>query len=180
MGPARVPQRDLRFVSAPPPHRRAGSSRVRLRDRTGPDALPAAVEESRFAMMTDPIADMLTRIRNAVRIERTILDMPASNMRRGIAQVLKDEGYIWEYEEIDTAPAKTLRLHMKYGPNGERLISRIDRVSKPGRRIYKGYRDLKPILGGMGIQILSTPRGVLSDRRARAEKVGGEVLALIH
>jgi small subunit ribosomal protein S8 len=131
-------------------------------------------------MMTDPIADMLTRIRNAVRIERTVLDMPASQMRRGIAQVLKDEGYIWDFEEIDTVPAKTLRLHMKYGPNGERLINRIDRVSKPGRRIYLGYRELKPILGGMGIQILSTPRGVISDRRARSEKIGGEVLALIH
>ncbi len=101
-------------------------------------------------MMTDPIADMLTRIRNAVRIERTILDMPASNMRRGIAQVLKDEGYIWDFEEIETVPAKTLRLHMKYGPNGERLITRIDRVSKPGRRVYMGYRDLKPILGRHG------------------------------
>ena len=89
-------------------------------------------------MMTDPIADMLTRIRNAVRIERTILDMPASNMRRGIAQVLKDEGYIWDYEEIDTLPAKTLRLHMKYGPNGERLISRIDRISKPGPADLQG------------------------------------------
>ena len=131
-------------------------------------------------MMTDPIADMLTRIRNAVRIERTIIEMPASNMRRGIAQVLKDEGYIWEYEEIDTVPCRTLRLQMKYGPNGERLINRIDRVSKPGRRVYLGYRDLKPVLGGLGIQILSTPRGVLSDRRARTEKVGGEVLALIH
>jgi small subunit ribosomal protein S8 len=131
-------------------------------------------------MMTDPIADMLTRIRNAVRIERTVLDMPASNMRQGIAQVLKDEGYIWDFELIDTIPAKTLRLHMKYGPNGERLINRIDRVSKPGCRVYRGYRELKPILGGMGIQILSTPHGVLSDRRARAEKVGGEVLALIH
>ena len=82
-------------------------------------------------MMTDPIADMLTRIRNAVRIDRTILDMPASNMRRGIAQVLKDEGYIWDYEEIETVPARTLRLHMKYGPNGERLISRIDRSASP-------------------------------------------------
>ena len=88
-------------------------------------------------MMTDPIADMLTRIRNAVRIERTILDMPTSNMRRGIAQVLKDEGYIWDFEEIETVPARTLRLHMKYGPNGERLITRIDRVSKPGRRVYQ-------------------------------------------
>ncbi len=131
-------------------------------------------------MMTDPIADMLTRIRNGVRIERTVLDMPASIMRRGIAQALKDEGYIWDFEEIDTVPAKTLRLHMKYGPNGERLINRIDRISKPGRRVYRGYRDLKPILGGLGIQILSTPKGVVSDRRARAEKIGGEVLAMIH
>ncbi len=131
-------------------------------------------------MMTDPIADMLTRIRNAVRIERTILDMPASNMRRGIAQVLKDEGYIWDFEEIETVPAKTLRLHMKYGPNGERLINRIDRISKPGRRVYKGYRDSSRSWVAWGSRSLSTPRGVISDRRARTEKVGGEVLALIH
>ena len=131
-------------------------------------------------MMTDPIADMLTRIRNAVRIERSILDMPSSNMRKGIAHVLKDEGYIWDFEEVDTVPSKTLRLHLKYGPNGERLITRIDRVSKPGRRVYAGYKDLKPVLNGMGIQIVSTPRGIFSDRKARAEKVGGEVLALIH
>ncbi len=122
-------------------------------------------------MMTDPIADMLTRIRNAVRIERPLVEMPTSKMRRGIAQVLKDEGYIWEYEEIDTVPAKTLRLHMKYGPNGERLITRIDRVSKPGRRVYSGYKDLKPILGGMGIQILSTPRGV-DQRPPRPRREG--------
>jgi small subunit ribosomal protein S8 len=151
-----------------------------LIDQERLNALPATVEEGLFAMMTDPIADMLTRIRNGVRIERTVLDMPVSKMRLGIAQVLKDEGYIWDFEQIETIPAKTLRLHMKYGPNGERLINRIDRVSKPGRRVYRGYRELKPILGGMGIQILSTPRGVLSDRRARAEKLGGEVLALIH
>ena len=131
-------------------------------------------------MMTDPIADMLTRIRNGVRIEKPVIEMPASRMRRGIAQVLKDEGYIWDFEEIDTVPARTLRLQMKYGPNGERLITRIDRVSKPGCRNYTGYKDLRPILGGMGIQILSTPKGVISDRRARAEKVGGEILALIH
>jgi small subunit ribosomal protein S8 len=131
-------------------------------------------------MMTDPIADMLTRIRNGVRIERPEIDMPTSKLHRGIAQVLKDEGYIWDFEEIETVPARTLRLHMKYGPNGERLITKIDRVSKPGCRKYVGYKDLKPVLGGMGIHVLSTPKGVLSDRRARAEKVGGEVLALIH
>src|ERR687886_1755888 len=128
----------------------------------GPGALPAAEDRTDHAMMTDPIADMLTRIRNAVRIERPTVEMPTSKMRRGIAQVLKDEGYIWDFEELDTVPARTLRLHLKYGPNGERLITRIDRVSKPGRRVYSGYKDLKPILGGMGIQILSTPRGVLS------------------
>jgi small subunit ribosomal protein S8 len=131
-------------------------------------------------MMTDPIADMLTRIRNAVRIERPIVDMPTSNLLRGIAQALKDEGYIWDYEEIETTPARTLRLQLKYGPNGERLITKIDRISKPGRRVYRGYKDLKPVLGGMGIHILSTPKGVLSDRRARTEKVGGEVLAMLY
>ena len=90
-------------------------------------------------MMTDPIADMLTRIRNAVRIKPpAYLDMPTLNMPRGIAQVLKDEGYVWDFEELDTVPARTLRLHMKYGPNGERLITKIDRISKPGRRIYCG------------------------------------------
>jgi small subunit ribosomal protein S8 len=154
-------------------------------ERTDPllaclEALPATAQEGFSPMMTDPIADMLTRIRNAVRIERTYLDMPTSNMRRGIAQVLKDEGYVWDFEEIETTPARTLRLHLKYGPNGERLITRIDRISKPGRRIYRGYKELKPVLGGMGIQILSTPRGILSDRRARAEKLGGEVLAMVY
>lgn len=131
-------------------------------------------------MMTDPIADMLTRIRNAVRIERPLVDLPTSKVLKGIAQVLKDEGYIWDYEELETVPVKTLRLHMKYGPNGERLITKIERVSKPGRRAYTGYKSLKPVLSGLGIRILSTPKGILSDRRARVEKVGGEVLALIH
>lgn len=131
-------------------------------------------------MMTDPIADMLTRIRNAVRIEKPYVEMPTSRLRAGIASVLKDEGYIWDFDIVDTKPAKTLRLHMKYGPNGERLITKIDRMSKPGRRWYVGYKDLKPVLGGMGIHILSTPKGVISDRKARAEKVGGELLALVH
>jgi small subunit ribosomal protein S8 len=130
-------------------------------------------------MMTDTVADMLTRIRNAARIERPIVEMPTSKLRLGIARVLKDEGYIWDFDEVDTVPARTLRLQLKYGPNGERLITQIDRVSKPGCRRYMGYRDLKPVLGGLGIHILSTPKGILSDRRARAEKVGGEVLALV-
>ena len=130
--------------------------------------------------MTDPIADMLTRIRNAGRIEKPYVEMPTSRLRVGIAQVLKDEGYLWDFDIVDTLPVKTLRLHMKYGPNGERLITKIDRMSKPGRRWYVGYKDLKPVLGGMGIHILSTPKGVISDRKARAEKVGGELLAMVH
>src|SRR3954470_6316784 len=87
---------------------------------------PRAVAETATAMMTDPVADMLTRIRNATRIEKPLVEMPTSKLRKGIAQVLKDEGYIWDFEEIDTVPSRTLRLQMKYGPNGERLITKID------------------------------------------------------
>jgi small subunit ribosomal protein S8 len=131
-------------------------------------------------MMTDPIADMLTRIRNSVRIEKPYVEMPTSKILVGIAQVLKDEGYIWDFEVLDTVPARTLRLQLKYGPNGERLITKILRRSKPGCRVYVGYKELLPVLSGLGIQVLSTPKGILSDRAARKEKIGGEVLALIY
>jgi small subunit ribosomal protein S8 len=130
-------------------------------------------------MMTDPIADMLTRIRNAVRIERPHVDMPASKVKRGLAEVLKREGYIWDYEELAGQPSNQLRLHLKYGPNGERVIRWIRRVSKPGRRVYSGATALRPVLGGLGICILSTSRGVISDREARQRKLGGEVLCEI-
>ena len=129
-------------------------------------------------MMTDPIADMLTRIRNAVRIERPQVDMPSSKVKCGLAEVLKREGFIWDWQEqlVETLPGKTLRLDLKYGPNGERLIQHIKRVSKPGRRVYRGAGDLRPILNGLGISIISTSRGVISDREARQRKLGGEVL----
>jgi len=127
-------------------------------------------------MMTDPIADMLTRIRNAVRVERPHVDVPLSKVKRGLAEVLKREGYIWDWEEMAGEPSIHLRVHLKYGPNGERLIRRIRRVSKPGRRVYRGAEGLKPILGGLGISILSTSRGVISDREARQRRLGGEVL----
>jgi len=130
-------------------------------------------------MMTDPIADMLTRIRNSVRVERHHVDMPISKVKRGLAEVLKREGYIWDWEEIDEKPVTLLRVHLKYGPNGERVIRRIRRVSKPGRRIYSGYTEMKPILGGLGISVVSTSRGVISDREARQRKLGGEVLCEI-
>ena len=127
-------------------------------------------------MMTDPIADMLTRIRNAVRVEHPDVEMPVSKVKRGVAEVLKREGYIWDFEEVATAPANQLKLHLKYDPNGERVIRHIRRVSKPGRRIYSGATQLRPVLNGMGISIISTSRGVISDREARQRKLGGEVL----
>jgi small subunit ribosomal protein S8 len=129
-------------------------------------------------MMTDPIADMLTRIRNAVRIERPYVHMPVSKVKRGLAEVLKREGYIWDWreEEVEGSPTKHLFLDLKYGPNGERVIRRIRRVSKPGCRVYSRATDLRPILNGLGISIISTSRGVISDREARQRKLGGEVL----
>jgi small subunit ribosomal protein S8 len=127
-------------------------------------------------MMTDPIADMLTRIRNAVRVEKPHVDVPLSKVKRGLAEVLKREGYIWDWEEVEDRPSSSLRVHLKYGPNGERVIRRIRRISKPGRRVYSGAATLKPVLGGLGIRIISTSRGVISDREARQRKLGGEVL----
>jgi small subunit ribosomal protein S8 len=129
-------------------------------------------------MMTDPIADMLTRIRNAVRVERPIVQMPLSKVKRGVAEVLKREGYIWDWREEDAASetGKQLALDLKYGPNGERVIRHIKRVSKPGRRVYSRSTELRPILNGLGISIISTSRGVISDREARQKKLGGEVL----
>ncbi len=127
-------------------------------------------------MMTDPIADMLTRIRNAVRIEHAQVEMPISKLKRGMADVLKREGYIWNWTEVEEKPVSRLRIELKYGPNGERLIQHIRRVSKPGRRVYSGSAGLRPVLNGLGISIVSTSRGVLSDREARQKKLGGEVL----
>ncbi len=127
-------------------------------------------------MITDPIADMLTRIRNAIRVERQSVDMPTSKVKRGLADVLKREGYIWDWKEIDSAPANQLRIELKYGPNGERVIRHLKRVSKPGRRVYSPTTKLRPVLSGLGISIISTSRGVISDREARQRKLGGEVL----
>ncbi|MEM9825286.1 MAG: 30S ribosomal protein S8 [Planctomycetota bacterium] len=129
-------------------------------------------------MMTDPIADMLTRIRNAVRVEKPFVDIPASRFKQGIADVLKREGFIWDWKEVteEEDPRATLRLELKYGPNGERVIQTIKRISKPGRRLYTRSKELRPVLGGLGISIISTSKGVISDREARRENIGGEVL----
>ena len=146
-------------------------------------------------MMTDSIADMLTRIRNANRIESPAVDMPSTKVKVTIAQVLKDEGFVTDFQvgkltkaedgrmvfqtEIDAKDRKVLRIFLKYGPDGERVIRRIQRASTPGRRLYCGYKDLKPILQGMGISVVSTSRGVMSDRKARAERLGGELLCYV-
>ena len=130
-------------------------------------------------MMTDPIADMLTRIRNANSINRKLVTMPASRIRVGIADVLLTEGYIEKYEVIEGKPSSELRIRLKYGPDGEQVIRSIDRVSKPGCRIYSGADELPRVLRGLGIYVLTTPKGVISDRTARKENVGGEVLCKV-
>lgn len=127
-------------------------------------------------MMTDPIADLLTRIRNAVRVERPFVDVPFSQIKVNIVEALKREGFVWDHEIIDGTPFKTLRVSLKYGPNGEQIIQHIERVSKPGCRVYVGVREMRDIRQGTGIGVLSTPRGVLSSREARKAGVGGELL----
>jgi small subunit ribosomal protein S8 len=147
-------------------------------------------------MMTDPMADMLTRIRNASRIERPAVDMPATRLKMNVAAVLKHEGFILDYqlgfEKPDesghpvfsavsdmTLPKVLLRVYLKYGPEGERVIRHIQRASRPGRRLYVRADQIKPVLDGLGISIISTNKGVVSDRQARAQRLGGEMLATV-
>ena len=148
-------------------------------------------------MMTDSVADMLTRIRNATRIERPAVEMQATNLRKNIAQVLKDEGYVLDYhlgaygtddagqpvfrplQDIKDIPKPVLRVYLKYGPEGEKVIRHIKRGSRPGRRLYWGHSQLRPILDGLGIAILSTSKGVMSDRQARKQRLGGELLCTL-
>jgi small subunit ribosomal protein S8 len=139
-------------------------------------------------MTTDPIADMLTRIRNANAIERPAADMMATKLKANIARVLKDEGFILDYQvgliengefkdgAAAGAPKSVLRVFLKYGPEGEKVIRTIRRSSRPGRRYYKPAKDVRKVLDGLGIAILTTSKGVISDREARKQNVGGEVL----
>ena len=147
-------------------------------------------------MMTDPIADMLTRIRNANRIERPAVEMPATYLKQNVAEVLKEEGFILDYQvglmEADEHGQKhlqpdqdlgkahmILRVFLKYGPEGERVIRHVERASRPGRRLYRRSGQLTPVLSGLGISIISTSKGVMSDRRARPQKLGGELLCTV-
>ena len=128
--------------------------------------------------MTDPISDMLTRIRNAQLVGHSEVSMPASKLKAAIAQVLKDEGYIEDFALRDTGPKKELRIGLKYYA-GQPVIERLERVSKPGLRVYRGRDDIPKVMNGLGVAILSTSRGVMTDRKARADGVGGEVLCIV-
>jgi|SRR3954465_6940326 small subunit ribosomal protein S8 len=127
----------------------------------------------------DPIADMLTRIRNANRVGRRLVLIPKSKICTGIAQVLKDEGYIEEYAVIEDERQGQIRVKLKYSNTGEKVIHEIDRESKPGCRVYRKVGDLPKVLNGMGIAVVSTSKGVMSDRRAREANVGGELLCIV-
>lgn len=130
-------------------------------------------------MMTDPLADMLTRIRNACRNQRETVDMPASRLKTGVAEVLKREGFITDFATFDDAKQGVLRVYLKYGPRGEKVINELKRVSRPGCRRYAGVDDVPLVRNGLGIAVVSTPKGVLSDRECRAQRVGGEVLCTV-
>ena len=133
--------------------------------------------------MTDPISDMLTRLRNAVTAKHARVDMPASRLKADIARILQDEGYIQGFRLVEEPAEKAgrqarqvIRIFLKYGPHGERVISGLERISRPGRRVYLGVEDVPQVLGGLGTSILTTSRGVMTGRAARKAGVGGEVL----
>ena len=127
-------------------------------------------------MTTDPIADLLTRIRNAARAKHPRLDLPSSKLKIEVARILKDEGYLANYKVVDEKGKKTLRVFLRYTPDRRSVITDLRRVSRPGSRRYVGKTDIRPVVGGMGISILSTPRGVMTGQAARKEGLGGELL----
>jgi small subunit ribosomal protein S8 len=129
--------------------------------------------------MTDPIADMLTRIRNANMVGHTTVDVPASKIKKSIAGILTDEGYIRGYDVIEDSKQGTIRIQMKYGVGKEKVISGIKKISKPGRKVYAKAEDVPRVLGGLGIAIISTSKGVISDKEARRLGVGGEVICYV-
>jgi small subunit ribosomal protein S8 len=130
-------------------------------------------------MRTDPIADLLTRIRNASNAEHEKVDIPSSKLKVRIAELLKDEGFIKNFRVLEDAKQNTLRVYLKYGSANEKMISGLVRISTPGRRVYVTHDKIPSILAGMGVALLSTSRGVFTDREARKQKVGGEVLAYV-
>jgi small subunit ribosomal protein S8 len=128
---------------------------------------------------SDPIADMLTRVRNALRAKHQKVDVPASKLKMEIARILKEEGYIINFKLAEDGTQKSIRLYLKYTPTNEPAIAAIERVSRPGCRVYVGSNDIPRVLGGLGVNILTTPRGVMTGRDARKEGVGGELLCQV-
>jgi len=126
--------------------------------------------------LTDPVADFLTRIRNSIRARHQKLDAPASKLKLEIARILKEEGYIANYKPTEEDGQKVIRVYLKYGPNSEAVIRDLQRVSKPGCRVYLGRDEIRRVQGGLGISIMTTPKGVMTGRQARREGVGGEIL----
>ena len=132
-----------------------------------------------MAMVSDPVADLLTRIRNGSMAEHEKVDVPASKLKVRIAEILKEEGFIKNFRIIEDRKQGVLRVYLKYGPGQERVITGLRRVSKPGRRLYVSAEKVPSVLSGMGVAILSTPRGVMTDRESKKAKVGGEVLCYV-
>ncbi len=130
-------------------------------------------------VMSDPIADMLTRIRNANVVRHETVEMPASKIKREIAEILKREGFIRDAEVIEDSKQGIIRLFLKYGPNNERVITGLKRISKPGLRVYTKSTEIPRVLGGLGVAIISTSKGVMTDKEARQSKAGGEVLCYV-
>lgn len=126
--------------------------------------------------MTDPLADLLTRMRNALTAKHDRLDVPHSKLKTSLCGVLKSEGFIDDYEVVENPPQDTLRIFLRYNAEGAPAALRLKRISKPGRRVYRGADDIKPVLNGLGVAIVSTSSGLMSDRQARAQRVGGEIL----
>ena len=129
--------------------------------------------------MSDVIADMLTRIRNASNAKHATVDIPASNMKKSIADILVEEGYVKSYQVIEDGKQGVIRVTLKYAQGKQKVIRGIRRVSKPGLRIYAGYEDMPKVMNGLGIAIVSTSKGIMTDKKARATKIGGEVLAFV-
>ena len=130
-------------------------------------------------MTSDPIADMLTRIRNALTARHPKVDVPSSRLKMDIARILKEEGYITNFKLAEEGIRRTIKIYLKYSPDSSPVISKIERVSRPGCRVYVGRREIPRVLGGLGINILTTPRGVMTGRKAHREGVGGEVLCQV-
>jgi len=132
-----------------------------------------------MAVITDPIADLLTRIRNANTANHKLVDIPASRVKQAIAQILKDEGFIEEFERVNEGPQGTIRIQLKYGPEKVKVITGLRRISRPGLRVYTAKTEIPRVLGGLGLVIISTSQGIMSGKRAKKLGVGGEVLAYV-